>query len=75
MAETETGRNTDFILTVGRYVPDTGAPEGRFVRTEEYLAALSREAEQLCVRLNTLLRELDARIASLEGAAGGGGTA
>ncbi len=61
--------DADVILTVGRFVPDSGAPEGRVVRTEEYLAALSRELETLCVRLNSLLREFDARVAALESAA------
>ena len=58
--------DTDMILTVGRFIPDAGAPEGRTVRMEDYLAALSRELD---IRMNDLLRELDGRTAALESAA------
>ena len=61
--------DTDMILTVGRFIPDAGAPEGRTVRTQDYLAALSRELETLYIRMNDLLRELDGRTAALESAA------
>lgn len=61
--------DTDMILTVGRFIPDAGAPEGRTVRMEDYLAALSRELETLYIRMNDLLRELDGRTAALESAA------
>lgn len=61
--------DTDMILTVGRFIPDVGAPEGRTVRMEDYLAALSRELETLYIRMNDLLRELDGRTAALESAA------
>lgn len=61
--------DTDMILTVGRFIPDAGAPEGRTVRMEDYLAALSRELETLYIRMNDLLRELDGRMAALESAA------
>ena len=60
--------DTDMILTVGRFIPDAGAPEGRTVRMEDYLA-LSRELETLYIRMNDLLRELDGRTAALESAA------
>ena len=61
--------DTDMILTVGRFIPDAGAPEGRTVRMEDYLAALSRELETLYIRMNDLLRDLDGRTAALESAA------
>lgn len=61
--------DTDMILTVGRFIPDAGTPEGRTVRMEDYLAALSRELETLYIRMNDLLRELDGRTAALESAA------
>ena len=61
--------DTDMILTVGRFIPDAGAPEGRTVRMEDYLAALSRELETLYIRMNDLLRDLDGRTAALERAA------
>ena len=61
--------DTDMILTVGRFIPDAGAPEGRPVRMADYLAALSRELETLYIRMNDLLRELDGRTAALESAA------
>ena len=54
--------DTDMILTVGRFIPDAGAPEGRTVRMEDYLAALY-------IRMNDLLHELDGRTAALESAA------
>ena len=60
--------DTDMILTVGRFIPDAGAPEGRTVRMEDYLAALSRELETLYIRMNDLLRDLDGRTAALESA-------
>ena len=69
--------DTDMILTVGRFIPDAGAPEGRTVRMEDYLAALSRELETLYIRMNDLLRELDGRTAALAAACrptGGGPT-
>lgn len=61
--------DTDMILTVGRFIPDVGALEGRTVRMEDYLAALSRELETLYIRMNDLLRDLDGRTAALESAA------
>lgn len=61
--------DTDMILTVGRFIPDAGAPEGRTVRMEDYLAALSRELETLYIRMSDLLRDLDGRTAALESAA------
>lgn len=61
--------DTDMILTVGRFIPDAGAPEGRTVRMEDYLAALSRELETLYIRMNDLLLDLDGRTAALESAA------
>ncbi len=61
--------DTDMILTVGRFIPDAGAPEGRTVRMEDYLAVLSRELETLYIRMNDLLRDLDGRTAALESAA------
>ena len=61
--------DTDMIPTVGRFIPDAGAPEGRTVRMEDYLAALSRELETLYIRMNDLLRDLDGRTAALESAA------
>ena len=61
--------DTNMILTVGRFIPDAGALEGRTVRMEDYLAALSRELETLYIRMNDLLRELDGRTAALESAA------
>ena len=61
--------DTDMILTVGRFIPDAGAPEGRTARMEDYLAALSRELETLYIRMNDLLRDLDGRTAALESAA------
>ncbi|MDY3925075.1 MAG: hypothetical protein SOZ03_05190 [Eubacteriales bacterium] len=60
--------DTDMILTVGRFIPDAGAPEGRTVRMEDYLAALSRELESLYIRMNDLLRDLEGRTAALESA-------
>ena len=61
--------DTDMILTVGRFIPDAGAPEGRTVRMEDYLAALSRELETLYIRMHDLLRDLDGRTAARESAA------
>ena len=61
--------DTDMIRTVGRFIPDAGAPEGRTVRMEDYLAVLSRELETLYIRMNDLLRDLDGRTAALESAA------
>ena len=61
--------DTYMILTGGRFIPDAGAPEGRTVRMEDYLAALSRELETLYIRMNDLLRDLDGRTAALESAA------
>lgn len=58
--------DTELLLSVGRYFPDVAAPEGRGDRMESYLAALSRELEELYIRTNRLLRELDERVSGLE---------
>lgn len=61
--------DTELLLSVGRYFPDSAAPEGREERMESYLAALSRELEELYIRTNRLLREQNKRISGLERAA------
>lgn len=54
------------LLEVGRYLPDPRDPEGRLRRMESYLAALSRELEELSVAEDDALRDIGTRLDALE---------
>lgn len=54
------------LLEVGRYLPDPRDPDGRLGRTESYLAALSRELEELSVAEDDALRGIYERLSALE---------